>query len=133
MATAEPPLTHRRQRLGRFGEAVALRLAVDRGYRVLECRYRCRAGEIDLIAEDGGQLVFVEVKTRGSRSFGRPAAAVHAAKRSRMAQVALHYLNETDGLDRRTRFDVVEIWAENEKIQDSRWWQDAFRLTGGSY
>jgi putative endonuclease len=112
LAEEMPPYTPRAGghiRLGRRGEEAAGRYLASVGYRILERRYRTRAGEIDFIAEDGDTLVFVEVKTRSSLSFGRPAEAVDARKRARLAAAASLYLARRGSPDRSCRFDVVEV------------------------
>ena len=96
-------------RLGRRGEEFAERHLASQGYRILERRYRTRAGEIDFIAEDGATLVFVEVKTRSSLAFGRPSEAVGSRKRARIAAAASLYLALRGGHERPCRFDVVEV------------------------
>ena len=104
-----PPSRGRHLRLGERGEAAAERHLVSLGYRILARRFRCRAGEIDLIAEDGPTLVFIEVKTRSSLAFGSPGEAVGALKRSRIAAAASLYLARSNHDDRACRFDVVEV------------------------
>src|SRR2546425_10797101 len=81
-----------RSALGKEGERVASRFLEARGYRILERNYRTRRGEIDLIAEDGRILVFVEVKVRLDDRFGGPAAAITRAKQARVARLAQQYL-----------------------------------------
>ena len=98
------------------------------GMRVLERRFRLRSGEIDLIAEDGRTVVFVEVKTRRGAGFGRPAEAVTATKRKRMARVALAFLKGRGWLERISRFDVVEVYAEGNVVRRVLHIPDAFRL-----
>src|SRR2546425_11636422 len=78
--------------LGEEGERAAARFLEARGYRILERNYRTRRGEIDLIAEDGRMLVFVEVKVRLDDRFGGPAAAITRAKQARIARLAQQYL-----------------------------------------
>src|SRR2546425_9914210 len=78
--------------LGEEGERAAARFLEARGYRILERNYRTRRGEIDLIAEDGRMLVFVEVKVRLDDRFGGPAAAITRAKQARIAGVCQQYL-----------------------------------------
>src|SRR2546422_8671440 len=77
-----------RSALGKEGERVASRFLEARGYRIQERNYRTRRGEIDLIAEDGRILVFVEVKVRLDDRFGGPAAAITRAKQARIARLA---------------------------------------------
>lgn len=108
-----------RQRLGIAGEALAEAVLRDKGLRILARRWRCRSGEIDLIAEDGRWLVFVEVKARAGEGFGRPSEAVDARKRRRLARAALTYLQAEDALERPCRFDVVEVGREIRHIEDA--------------
>src|SRR2546428_9757385 len=86
--------------LGAEGERVASRFLEARGYRILERNYRTRRGEIDLIAEDGRMLMFVEVKVRLDDRFGGPAAAITRAKHARLARLAQQYLVLRRGCDR---------------------------------
>ena len=79
--------------LGKIGEEFAANLLELQGYRILERNFRCRTGEIDLIAEKDGEISFVEVKTRRSARFGRPAEAVSTEKQRRMRKTAEFYLN----------------------------------------
>lgn len=98
-----------RQMLGRRGEQMAAEALRERGYRIVEHNFRCRYGEIDLIAEEQDDLVFVEVKTRRGTTFGRPEEAVTLAKRRKLAEVASFYLEAHDASDRSWRIDVVAI------------------------
>ena len=98
-----------RQNVGRLGERLAARALSERGYRILEYNYRCRLGEIDLVAEDADDLVFVEVKTRRGDLYGLPEEAVTRAKRLKLAQVAACYLDQHDTPDRSWRIDVVAV------------------------
>lgn len=101
--------TRKPGRLGMAGEEAAERFLVARGYRIRARRYRVRTGEIDLVAEEAGTLVFVEVKTRSSIAYGRPAEAVGSRKRARLIRAARHYLAHVREFDRPCRFDVVEL------------------------
>src|SRR5262245_54109214 len=76
---------------GAGGEETAREHLEALGYRILARNYRCRYGEIDLIADDHGVIVFVEVKTRSPSSYGTPRDAVTPAKRRKMARTASHY------------------------------------------
>ncbi len=98
-----------RQMLGRKGEQMAEQALQERGYRIVEHNFRCRYGEIDLIAEEQNDLVFVEVKTRRGTAFGRPEEAVTRAKRRKLAEVATYYLGLQNASDRSWRIDVVAI------------------------
>lgn len=96
--------------LGRWGErkaAVHLQVA---GYVILEQNFRCRAGEIDIIAERNNTLCFIEVKTRTSMDFGLPCQAVGYGKQNRIRRVALVWLRKNPVYaDRDLRMDVIEL------------------------
>jgi putative endonuclease len=102
-------MTRARRQTGILGEQRALAALVAAGYRLLARNYRCPHGEVDLVAEEGGRIVFVEVKARRGIDFGGPAAAVTRAKRRRIARASLHYLAANRMLDRPARFDVVTL------------------------
>lgn len=94
---------------GRAGEAMAADFLKQQGYRILEMNYRCSIGEIDMVAREKGDLVFVEVKTRKSGAMGYPEQAVGLAKQKKMSQLALWYLRDKNIGDVAVRFDVVAI------------------------
>jgi len=97
--------------LGLVGERLAERELKRRGYRILERRWRCRIGEIDLVARDGETLVIVEVKTRSRRDYGPPTDAVDARKRRKLERLAHMYLAAKRLRDVTVRFDVVGVQA----------------------
>ena len=80
--------------LGQEGEKLAVQYLKRLGYRIICRNYRCPLGEIDIIARHGGVLVFVEVKSRSSQTFGSPGMAVTLAKQRKLSQVAWHYLQD---------------------------------------
>lgn len=98
-----------RQELGKLGEDLAIRELLRRGCAILARRYRTRFGEIDIIAQDKDEIVFVEVKARRTAAYGSAAEAVPIWKRRRIAAMALDYLAWAHRLDARCRFDVVAI------------------------
>ena len=95
--------------LGKRGEDLAAARLKKLKYKILERNYRCALGEMDIIARDRGTLVFVEVKTRTSRDFGGPAAALTPHKQRQLSRVALTYLNQKKLDDLPARFDVVTV------------------------
>jgi putative endonuclease len=99
----------KRRETGILGEKLAKDYLKKRGYRIRETNYRCPEGEVDIIAEHGDYLVFVEVKTRRSLEFGSPEESITAAKRERLRAVAAHYQQAHDNLPRQWRIDVVAI------------------------
>ncbi|WP_376794588.1 YraN family protein [Thermogemmatispora sp.] len=101
---------HRRQRaLGQAGERLAAAALRQRGYQICEQNFRCRVGEIDLVACEGEELVFVEVKTRRGSSWGLPEEALTPRKRRKLIEVAAHYLELHGAYGRPWRIDVVAI------------------------
>jgi putative endonuclease len=98
-----------RRQLGKRGEEAAARYLSEKGLRILERGYRVRCGEIDLIARDGDELVFVEVKTRRSLRCGDPLEAVTETKRRRILRAASLYLQSTGSWDSPCRFDIVAV------------------------
>lgn len=99
------------QRIGRVGEELARHHLEARGYRVVASNYRCRWGEIDLIARDGREWLFVEVRTRRSDAFGEPEESVTEAKARRLILAAQDFLAHSDeaGADPEWRIDLVAI------------------------
>ncbi|WP_043502144.1 YraN family protein [Georgenia sp. SUBG003] len=97
--------------VGRFGERVAARYLDDHGIEVVERNWRCRYGEIDIVARDraADELVFVEVKTRSGTGYGHPAEAVTRAKLARLRRLAGLWLGAHDARAREVRIDVVAI------------------------
>ena len=102
-------MTMARQELGKAGENTAAGELERRGYAVIERRYRTRHGEIDIVAEDGETLVFVEVKVRAGAERGTAAEAVTPRKQRKIAAMAQEYLSRHQLTGRRFRFDVVAI------------------------
>ncbi|MBI3803307.1 MAG: YraN family protein [Nitrospirae bacterium] len=97
---------------GREGEKIAAEFLLKKGYRILERNFRTRFGEIDIIAQDGKMLVFVEVKARSSDQFGAPQLAVNTKKQVKMSRVALAYMSQKKMDACECRFDVVGIRAQ---------------------
>ena len=98
-----------RTRLGNWGEGVARRFLAGKGYRALAANYRSPWGEVDIVARDGEELVFVEVRSRRGAGFGVPQESLTPAKAARLTATAQHYLEEM-GLDSVDwRIDLVSI------------------------
>jgi len=112
--------------LGRTGERLAAEALARRGYRILERNFRCCYGEIDLVAEDGHELVFVEVKTRRGTAFGRPEEAVTLRKQRKLVEIAAYYLDLHACADRAWRIDVVAVQLSTHgKLEEIRIYQHA--------
>lgn len=97
--------------LGRRGEALAAAFLVECGFDILDRNWRCRQGEIDVVAADGGETVFVEVKTRSSLAFGHPLEAITVQKLARLRRLAAAWCEEHPGAHHRIRIDAVAIVA----------------------
>ncbi|WP_062072887.1 YraN family protein [Demequina sediminicola] len=97
------------QQVGRYGESVAAQWMQDHGWRVLERNWRCRFGEIDVIAVDGDTLVIAEVKTRRTRSAGLPQEAVTRDKLHRLRALAAQWLHQDPRRWRSVRVDVFAV------------------------
>ncbi|WP_201362122.1 YraN family protein [Dictyobacter formicarum] len=117
-----------RQGLGRTGERLAAERLQQSGYVILERNFRCRYGEIDLVAEHGSDLVFIEVKTRRGLSHGLPEEAVDQRKQQKIIQVGQYYLFITNAdLERSWRVDVVAVQLSvTGQLEEIRVYQHAF-------
>ena len=110
---------------GTIGENLAVDYLEKKGYRILQRNYRFEHGEIDIVAEDGNVLVFVEVKARLSKEFGEPEDAVTPRKREKIRSTANGYLFENNIDEKECRFDVVAIDYQKNKTE-IRHIEDAF-------
>ena len=98
-----------RRRLGAFGERLAAAHLEAKGYRIRARNYRCREGEIDIVAQDGETLVFVEVRTRRGDALGGPAESVTATKQVRLVAAAMAYVQALPQAPADQRIDVVAV------------------------
>ena len=99
--------------LGRRGEECAAQFLAGAGYRVIARNWRCGQGEVDLIVERDGEVVFVEVKTRSNKNFGHPFEAITAPKLARLRRLAAAWCDQTDARPRRIRIDAIAVIAES--------------------
>ena len=99
------------KRVGDWGEALTAEYLRGRGWHILESGFACPEGEIDLIAQKGDTLAFVEVKTRQSAHYGAGREAVDRRKQRKITATAFRYLAQHPELPTKIRFDVVEIVA----------------------
>lgn len=109
-------MTFARLSLGKRGETTAVAYLQAKGYTLLEENYRTKLGEIDCIFKDGDELVFVEVKTRSSTTFGDPLEAVDQRKWLQITRVAEQYLAKYNDSDCPIRFDVIGIVTHPPQI-----------------
>jgi len=112
--------------LGRLGERVACRFLLRQGYDILARRFGGRRGELDIVAFEGGTLVFVEVKTRATRAFGEPWEFVDWPKRQALRRTAEEFIAHYDLGQYAYRFDVVAVIAPGTKRQEITLLRDAW-------
>ncbi|RME00621.1 MAG: YraN family protein [Deltaproteobacteria bacterium] len=118
--------------LGRMGEERAAAYLEGGGYEIVARNYRIRSGEIDIIARKGGILVFVEVKTRRSRTFGGGEESIDQAKQHQIVKTAAHYLQTLPPLERDIRFDVITVQISEGEVWISHI-PDAFSTPEGMF
>jgi putative endonuclease len=116
-------------RRGELGERVAKKFLQKAGLKFLAANFRSTRGEIDLVFRDEDCLVFVEVKTRSSEDWTRPAAAVDARKRKLLSQTALDYLKLLKNPAVKFRFDIVEVLLANGEVREIRHLPNTFSLS----
>lgn len=107
-------------------ESIALDFLKKQGMRLIARNYHCRNGEIDLIMEQSGTLIFVEVRYRNTSAFGSALESIDARKRSRIIQCASHYLS-TQKIAKPARFDVVALSPIGRDLNID-WVPDAFQI-----
>jgi putative endonuclease len=120
------PLT---ARYGALGERAAKTYLQKAGLKFLTANFRSQRGELDLVFRDADCLVFVEVKTRSSEDWTRPAAAVNAEKRRRLSRCALDYLRLLKNPPVKIRFDVVEVLLRDGAVAEVRHLPNTFALS----
>lgn len=108
---------------GHWAEERAAQYLASKGYEILAVRYRCRSGEIDLIAKDGDITVFAEVKYRSSLLYGNPVEAVNGEKQRKIRKCADVYIHEAGTKETGSssgssyRFDVIGMWREGDRLK----------------
>jgi putative endonuclease len=120
-----------RRWFGTRSERAAGRFLRRHGFRILRRNYSCPHGEIDLVAEEGGCVVFVEVRSTAMEDPERPAASVDAAKQRRLTRLALHFLQTYRLLEKPARFDVLVLsWPEGQREPLIVHYRQAFEAVG---
>ncbi|MBU3091634.1 YraN family protein [Clostridium sp. CM028] len=100
--------------IGALGEDISENYLENLGYRILDKNFRCKCGEIDLIAINKGYICFVEVKTRYGIHYGTPAESVTSSKQKKICKTAQVYISRKNIIDYNFRFDVVEVMLNND-------------------
>ena len=101
---------------GKLGEEIALKYIISKGGKIIERNYRTKIGDIDLIAKLNGELVFVEVKSRSNINYGYPSESVDYKKKRKITNVAKYYILDNSLENLSIRFDVIEIYLNEKKI-----------------
>ena len=104
-----------RKILGEKGEDIAAKYLEDKGIKVIKRNFYCKFGEIDIIARDKEELVFIEVKTRTNSKYGKPAEAVSISKQKHLYHSIEYYLYSNNIKNKKVRIDVVEIYLDFKK------------------
>ena len=111
--------------LGKRGEKLAWDYLVERGYKILEKNYRCRIGEIDVVAKKGKRLAIIEIRTRTDHRFGSPEESVTPLKQRKLMRLAQWYLKEKK-MDSPVSFDVLAITMKGPGTQELYLIENAF-------
>ena len=114
--------------LGARGENIAAAFLKGQKYVIVERNYRCKAGELDIVAREGKTLVFVEVKTRSNIAFGPPQASVTPFKQRQISKAALTWLAKKKLHDTSARFDVIAIILREHEVPAIEHIKNAFDL-----
>ncbi len=127
MVSSESPKIDNKT-LGERGEEQAVAYLKGEKFAIVERNYRCKSGEIDIVAKDGKTLVFVEVKTRRNELFGPPQLAVTRFKQRQLSKAALTWLAKNNKHNSIARFDVVAILLREDQTPEINHIRDAFEL-----
>jgi putative endonuclease len=114
--------------LGERGEAIAVAYLKGQKFTIVERNFRCKGGEVDIVAREGKSFVFVEVKTRRTLSFGPPQAAVTPFKQRQISKAALTWLAKHRQLEASARFDVIAILLRDHEVPAIEHFRNAFDL-----
>ena len=101
---------NKKQIEGDIGEKIALEYLKSKGYTIVSKNFRCKQGEIDIIAEDSDNIIFIEVKTRTSTKFGEAKEAVNTEKQKHIYKAAGYFLYKNNLESRFVRIDVIEVY-----------------------
>ena len=102
-----------KQEIGKLGEDIATNYLKQKGYKILDRNFESRQGEIDIIAIDKKEIVFIEVKTRTSNKYGTPSEAVNKIKQKHMLQTIKYYLYIRNLSEEFVRIDVIEVYIKD--------------------
>ncbi len=107
---------YERHELGREGEEYATKYLEEKGYQIIKRNFECRQGEIDIIAKDKEEYVFIEVKTRRNLHYGMPSEAVTKKKQKHIWKATNYYIYSHKLENKYIRFDVIEVYKKEDKF-----------------
>ena len=105
---------YERHELGKTGEEIGTQYLINNGYKLIIRNFRCRQGEVDIIAKDKDEIVFIEVKTRRNTNYGYPIDAVDKRKQKHILNASKYYVYKNKLEKRKIRFDVIEIYKKDK-------------------
>lgn len=114
--------------IGELGENLAIKFLKRLKLSIITRNYRQKSGEIDIVAEDGEELVFIEVKTRSSTKYGTPAEAVTPTKQQQIVRVTREYISRHDLFHKNVRFDVITVLLRKNAAPEIEHIKNAFEL-----
>ncbi len=117
-----------KKNLGKFGEDSAAKFLEDNGYTIIARNFRIRSAEIDIIAQLGNVIIFVEVKARSNIRHGLPSEAVNFRKQKKIIEAAGVFLQDENFSDCACRFDVVEVYLHGERVENINHIENAFEV-----
>lgn len=110
-------MLNKKKKIGKLGEELAIKYLIDQGYKIIEKNFECKIGEIDIIAKDKNEIVFIEVKSRKVLVYGEPVDAVDTIKKKHIYRTAQYFLLIHNALEVFTRIDVIEVYMMNGKYR----------------
>ena len=102
--------------LGKLGEDLVEKYLIDKNYKIIERNFRGSKGEIDIIAKEDDEIVFIEVKTRSNVACGRPSEAVNQVKQKHIKKATKYYIYLNKLENHYIRIDVIEVYLKNNKF-----------------
>ncbi|MBE5820947.1 MAG: YraN family protein [Clostridiales bacterium] len=106
---------YQKHEIGKIGEDIAVKYLLEKGYQILERNFECKQGEIDIVAKDKEEYVFVEVKTRSNENYGKPKDAVDETKKKHIYRSVEFYVYINQLENKPIRIDVIQIYKKKEK------------------
>ena len=108
---------YKNQKIGKFGEDVAVKYLKQNGYKILDRNFNCKRGELDIVALQKKQIIFIEIKARTSTKYGLPKEAVTKKKLEHIYKTAEYYLYTRNLEKEDIRIDVIEVYIKNGKFR----------------